>query len=578
MDDLKYQIDLLTALNDRLVNSERIYRLVSEFSGNAFLYIDYRKDRSVEMVGPWDEMVGEKITNHPFDERYMMSLINDEDQEKYKEIILEMENRGEITAKMEFRSKTKKLWVECEARVHYDESGNPVDKIISFSDITRVKARNEELIYLAYYDSLTGLYNRNYFVKSLRDMCERAENEQTNVELLFLDIDDFKKVNDSLGLLFGDELVQDLAAFIKDFQNEYVVAGRFGSDVFCVAIYNPYGQRSADYIYQTIRERLRRPFVLTNKAEITFSISAGVAEYPEAGRTALELIKNAEIVLFKAKEKGKNNIQYFEHDILQEFIKAVSIEQRLKEAIENEDFIIYFQPQFSAKTGRLRGAEALLRWPDENGGFITSPAEFIPIAEKNGAIIPIGNWVLKETIRVLNVWKSKYHYPIIVSVNISPIQLEKDNFVDYVQHLLLINEINPEWLELEITESVFINDFDEAIRKINTLRKLGIKISLDDFGTGFSSLSYLKVLPIDTLKIDKSFINTAIKDASTNIITESVVSMVKRLGLETIAEGVETEEQFEYLKEIQCDSVQGYLFGRPMSRADFEKVIVGQLM
>ncbi|MFT3984713.1 MAG: EAL domain-containing protein [Lachnospiraceae bacterium] len=577
MDDLKYQIDLLTALNDKLLNSERIYRLVSEFSGNVFLYFDYRKNGSVELVGPWDELVGDRISNHPFDERYMMSLIHDEDQKQFRDVILEMEDRRETTAKVEFRSKTKKYWIECEARVHYGESGNLVDKIIAFRDITKIKARNEELIYFAYYDSLTGLYNRNYFVKSLRDMCERAENEQVGIELLFLDIDDFKKVNDSLGLLFGDELVQDFAAFIKEFQNENVIAGRFGSDVFCVAVYHPYGQRCADHIYRSIRERLRRPFILTNKAEIIFSVSAGVAEFPEAGRTALELIKNAEIVLFNAKEKGKNNIQYFEHTILQDFIKTVSLEQRLKEAIENEDFIIYFQPQFSAKTGRLRGAEALLRWPGENGSFITSPAEFIPIAEKNGAIIPIGSWVLKESIRVMNLWKAKYHFPMIVSVNISAIQLEKDNFVDYVQHLLTSNEINPEWLELEITESVFINDFDKAITKINTLRKLGIKISLDDFGTGYSSLSYLKALPIDTLKIDKSFIDTAIKDASTNIITESVVSMVRKLGFETIAEGVETEDQFEYLKKIQCDSVQGYLFGRPMSRTDFEKLIVRQL-
>ncbi len=578
MDDLKYQVDLLTALNDKLLNSERIYRLISEFSGNVFLYVDYRKEESVEFVGPWDELVGEKLSNHPFDGRYMMSLINDEDQEQYQEVILKMENRKEVSAKMEFRTKTKKYWLECEARVHYDDAGKPIDKIISFTDITKLKARNEELIYLAYYDSLTGLYNRNYFVKSLRDMCERAESNQASIELLFLDIDDFKKMNDSLGLLFGDELVQDFAAFIKDFQNEHIIAGRFGSDVFCVAIYNPYGQRSADYIYRSIRERLRYPFILTNKAEIVFSVSAGVAEYPDAGKTALELIKNAEIVLFKAKEKGKNNIQYFEQDILQDFIKIVSLEQRLKDAIENEDFIIYFQPQFSAKTGRLRGAEALLRWPDKNGGFITGPAEFIPIAEKNGSIIPIGNWVLKEVIRVMNVWKSKYHYPIIISVNISAIQLEKENFVDDVQHLLAINEINPEWLELEITESVFINDFDEAISKIKSLRALGIKISLDDFGTGFSSLSYLKVLPIDTLKIDKSFIDTAIKDPSTNIITESVVSMVRRLGFETIAEGVETEDQFEYLKRIQCESVQGYLFGRPMPKTDFEKLIVKQLM
>ena len=577
MDDLKYQIDLLTALNDKLMNSERIYRLVSEFSGNVFVYIDFRKDYNIELVGPWDELVGEKISNHPFDEHYMLGLINDEDQKKYLEVIRGMEKRKEKSAVIEFRSKTKRYWLECEARVNYDEAGNPIDKIIAFRDITKIKVKNEELIYLAYYDSLTGLYNRNYFVKTLRDMCEKAENEQASVELLFLDIDDFKKINDSLGLLFGDELVQDFALLIKEYQNEQVVAGRFGSDVFCVAIYNPCGQRSADSIYRAIRERLRTPFKLTNKSEISFSISAGVAEYPEAGRTALELIKNAEIVLFKAKENGKNNIQYFEHDILQSFIKTVSLEQRLKEAIDNEDFIVYFQPQFSAKTGKLRGAEALLRWPDGNGDFITSPAEFIPIAEKNGAIVPIGSWVLKDTIRVMNEWKTKYHLPLIVSVNISAIHMEKDNFVDYVQHLLSLYEINPEWLELEITESVFINDFDEVIDKINTLRKLGVKISLDDFGTGFSSLSYLKVMPIDTLKIDKSFIDTAIKDESTNIITESVVNMARKLGLETIAEGVETEAQFEYLKKIQCDNIQGYLLGRPVSKAEFERLIVRQL-
>ncbi len=577
MDDLKYQIDLLTAMNEKLLNSERIYRLVSEFSGNVFVYIDYRKNSNVELVGSWDEIIGEKVCNHPFDKNFMLSLICDEDQKRFQEIIIDMESRKERISRMEFKSKNQKNWVESVARTNYDENGIPIDKIISFHDITKIKAKNEELVYFAYYDSLTGLYNRNYFVKSLRDLCEKAESEQVSVELLFLDIDDFKKINDSLGLLFGDELVQDFAGVIKEYTNENIVAGRFGSDVFCVAIYNPCGQRSADNIYTSIREQLRTPFVLTNKTEITFSVSGGVAEYPEAGRTALELIKNAEIVLFKAKEKGKNNIQYFEHDILQRFIKTVSLEQRLKEAIENEDFVIYFQPQFSAQTGRLRGAEALLRWPDEHGGFIISPSEFIPIAEKNGAIVPIGNWVLKESIRIMNDWKLKYHVPFILSINISSIQMEKDNFVDYIQHLLSLYEINPEWIELEITESVFINDFDEIIGKINTLRKLGIKISLDDFGTGFSSLSYLKVLPIDTLKIDKTFVDTAIKDVSTNIITESVVDMVNKLGLETIAEGVETPDQLEYLKRIHCDNVQGYLLGKPMSRNDFEKLLIRQL-
>ena len=576
MDDLKYQIDLLTALNERLMTSEHIYRSITEFSGYHYIYKDYRT-QTAELIGPWDESIGEKVSTLPYDERYLLNLIHEEDMKAYTENIYEMDLHHADHAKIEFRTKTRCIWIECEAIMHYDEEGKPTEKIIAYRDITKRKTQNEEVAYLAYNDSLTGLYNRNYFVRCLRDLCEKAEAEKVSVELLFIDIDDFKKINDSIGLLFGDELVQAFAVMLKEFQTENMIVGRFGSDVFIVAIYNPHGQRSADYIYKTLREKLRKPVVLTNKSEVSFTISAGVAEYPEAGKTALDLIKNAEIVLSRAKDRGKNTICYFEYDILQEFIKSVSLEQKLKDAIDHEDFTIFFQPQFESKTGKLRGAEALLRWPDEHGQFITSPGEFIPIAEKNGAIVPIGSWVLKETLKVMNNWRMRFRMPLMVSVNISAIQLEKDNFVDYIQTLLQMYEYDPKYLELEITETAFINDYDLVVEKINVLRKLGIRIALDDFGTGFSSLSYLKEMPIDILKIDKTFIDSAIVDSSAGIITQAVVDMAGKLGLKTVAEGVETEAQQKFMDSIGCDYVQGYLTGRPMSKADFEKLIIRQL-
>ncbi len=309
-----------------------------------------------------------------------------------------------------------------------------------------------------------------------------------------------------------------------------------------------------------------------------FTVSCGVAEYPDAGRTALEVIKNAEIVLYKAKERGKNGIAYFELDILNKFIRNVSVEKQLKEAIETEAFQLYFQPQYHAETGKLRGAEALLRWPEADGdGFITSPSEFIPIAEKNGAILPIGNYVIKESIRTFNDWRSKYHIPLILSINISAVQLEKENFVDNLSHTLSLYGVNPENIEIEITESVFINNFEDVIDKIKTIRGLGMRVSLDDFGTGYSSLSYLKQLPIDTLKIDKSFIETAVRDDSSSIIYESVIKMAKKLGFETVAEGVETKEQFNYLREREIDIMQGYLLGRPISKVEFEKLLIRQM-
>ena len=578
MEDLKYQIDLLTALNEKLMNSERIYRQIAEYSGNVYLYYNYRNGTTkVDFIGPWDELIGAKIAGHPYDESYMLSLILDEDQDMFRERILGMERDLTEEDTVEIRSKTRKYSFKVNAKVKYDNEDHPLEKLVTFVDITKDKLRNDELIYLAYYDSLTGLYNRNKFVSLLRDMCARAEGEQTSVEVLFVDIDNFKRINDSIGLLFGDELVQEFAVFLKTFESEDVHVGRFGSDLFVLSIYNPCGQRSADVIYRKIRERLRFPFGLSNKTDVVFTVSAGVAEYPDAGRSAVEVIKNAEIVLYRAKERGKGNIQYFEPDILTKFLNDVTVEKQLKDAIDNGDFTLFFQPQFFAETGKLRGAEALLRWPDKSGGFITSPMEFIPIAEKNGAIIPIGEWVLKESVKVMNELRLKYHFPFIMSVNISAIQLYKDNFVEFIQNLLMMYEINPEMFEIEITESVFIDDFDDVIEKINVLRGIGIRVALDDFGTGYSSLSYLKRLPIDTLKVDKAFVDSMISDDSTSIITDSVISMAKKLGFKTIAEGVESKEQLLYLQKIGCDIIQGYLLGKPMSRMDFEKVIIRQM-
>ena len=579
MEDLKYQIDLLTALNERLLASEKMYRHIAECSGTLFMYFDYKASPvKVDLVGPWDDMVGEKIANHPYDESYMLNFLLDEDQELFRTRLLEIEREGKESDSIEVRSRNKRYWLSCFVNVTYDEDNKPVEKIISIKDITKIKMNSEELEYLAYYDSLTGVYNRNYFVRKFRDMCELAESEKESVEIMFIDIDDFKKINDSIGLLFGDELVQEFGQYLKGFHTDDVIVGRFGSDVFVIAIYNPCGQRSSDVIYRKIMERLRHPFTLTNKSEMMFTVSCGVAEFPDAGRTALEVIKNAEIVLYKAKERGKNGIQYFELDILNKFIKNVSVEKQLKEAIETEAFQLYFQPQYYSEDGKLRGAEALLRWPDPEGeGFITSPAEFIPIAEKNGAIIPIGNYVLKEALKTLSDWRSKYHIPMVLSINISALSLEKENFVDNLSHLLSMYGINPDQIELEITETAFINDFEDVIDKIKTLRGLGMRVSLDDFGTGYSSLSYLKQLPIDTIKIDKSFIDNAVKDEGSSIIYESVIKMSKMLGFMTVAEGVETKEQFNFLRDKDIDIIQGYLLGKPVSKVEFEKLLIRQL-
>lgn len=570
MDALYYQVDLLKTLNDKLTNSERITKEFLVMSENAYFYFNMAEDY-FEATGNWKRLMGMKVERLT-DTELLYENVRKEDEYRLKEILLADEYRLNALTR-EICLKDNKTWLEGSVVVTYDDLGNSTEKFVCFRDITKFKAQNEELTYMAYYDSLTSLYNRNYFIKQLRDMIEKAEVNNTSVTIAMLDIDGFKKINDTVGLILGDELIQDFGQYLSAFQSDNLIVGRFGADVFIIAIYDPCGSNTIEDIHAVIRSRLKRPFVLSNRDEVYITVSTGVAEYPDAGESSFVLIKNAEVCMFKTKEINRGGIQYFDHDMLNEFLRNVSMEQRLRDAIDTESFVLYFQPQFECKSGKLRGAEALIRWLDNDGNFI-SPVEFIPLAEKSGGIIPIGNWVLREAVRTYAEWKRIFHFTGNISINISAIQLGKENFVTNVMNTLKQYRVDPKDIELEITESVFIDSFDDVIEKMNTLRELGIRVSLDDFGTGFSSLSYLKNLPIDTLKIDKTFIDTAISDASTGIITESVISMVKKLGLETIAEGVETFEQYEYLRSIECDNIQGFLLGRPMSKEDFEVLLM----
>lgn len=570
MDELRYQVDLLKAMNQKLSGRDKMFRLACDTSNNAFLYYGFEKNEVVTL-GNWDTLFSFKIQ-----EMKDVSLLFDELEDKYilpVRNILFLEKSGKSQDSVECCLKDGRTWLEFETRVIYEEEGNPTDKIVCIRDITKFKAQNEELKYMAYYDGLTGLYNRNYFVMLLGEFLRRAEEENCIVSVMFIDIDDFRKINDGMGLVIGDEVVQQYGQYLGSFANENVLVCHMNSDIYCMAIYDPRGTRSVEHIHKSIQEKVSQGFTLSNGTDMRLTVSIGVAEYPEASKSALELINCAEIVMFKAKSSGKASIQYFDAPILQEFLQNVNIENKLKEAVFNKKFCMYFQPQYYTDTQRLRGVEALIRWKDDDDKMI-SPAVFIPIAEKNGAIIPIGNWVIEESVRNYAEWKRKYGYPLIMSINISSIQYKRKDFVGKLIEIIQKYDVQPSEIELEITESILIEDFAEVKEKLMTLRDYGIRISLDDFGTGFSSLSYLNGLPIDTLKIDKSFVDKVGTDASTRIITESIVSMVSKLGYETVAEGVETKEQLDYMKTIGCDMIQGFYLGRPVPAEEIEKLLI----
>jgi diguanylate cyclase (GGDEF)-like protein/PAS domain S-box-containing protein len=567
-ESLKFKLDLMEAETEKLLYSEHIYKTALNMSEDAFIYEDLRAGKIV-VSDKFHSMFGLQ-KDIRFNQNLFINSICEDDREIVNRVMLE--RTEELSNKIiEFRLKDQKTWVMASIKINHNEEGKSIEKIIFLRNITSVKKKNEELKYMAYFDLLTGLFNRNYFVKRLNDSLLKAQNERYNVAVLYIDIDDFKVINDSLGIVAGDEVIQMFAQDIDELLDENMFAARMSNDEYCIAVINPIGNRAIDKLYKRIYELSKKTYKLINGRETHFTVSIGVAEYPESGDSALGIIKNAEIALFNVKKNGKNHICYFSNQMYNNFLESLRLERQLSTAIDNEDFLLLYQPQYDTKSSKLRGVEALIRW--EHEGNIISPDIFIPVSENNGSIISIGDWVMRKAISTLAKWKSEFEYNGIMSINISTLQIRREDFVRKLKAIIDHYFVNPEDVEIEITESVLIEDLEGVVSKINTMRAYGIKVSLDDFGTGFSSLSYLKDLPIDTLKIDKSFIDGIAKDSSTAIITQSVITMVKQLGVETVAEGVENQEQFEYLKKMNCDNIQGYLLGKPMSEDDIEKLI-----
>lgn len=569
MNELHYQLDLLKAMNLKLTEKERMYSKVCEATAEAFLYYSFEKSQ-ITTLGQWRNFFG-------FDMKDVkeFSRLIDVAEESYSlalRDVLYLEKTGETFKSVDCLMKDGRTWRQFCTRVYYGQDGTAQEKVITVADVTKYRVLNEELTYMAYYDELSGLYNRNYFVRFLGEYVRNASETNNIVSVMIIDIDDFHKVNDGYGIVVGDELVQQFGGFLKELCQENVIACHLHTDVFCMAIYAPSKNKCADSVYRAIQKRIREPFKISSGEEIPVTVSVGVAEYPEASTSALELMNCAEIVVYKCKSLGKNGIQYFNEPVRNDFFQSIELENNLKKAVANQDFIMYYQPQYYAGNRKLRGVEALIRWKDEKSQFI-SPGTFIPVAEKNGSIVPIGKWVVEQSVSQYAAWRKQFGFPFIMSINISALQYKKEDFVESIVKVLKQYEVSPSEIELEITESVLIDDFKSVYEKLKVLRDYGIRISLDDFGTGFSSLSYLKRLPIDTLKIDKSFIDTVLTDSATRVITESIINMVKALGFESVAEGVEDERQYRYLHAIGCDVIQGYLFSKPLTPEEMEAIL-----
>ena len=427
--------------------------------------------------------------------------------------------------------------------------------IVFFTDITSERQYYQRLKESAITDVQTGFLNRTGFNESFNIALETARYNKKNAALLILDIDNLQSINDSRGYNEGDSLIQGVCEVLKQFENHGVQIFRYGDDEFALIINNFDTEDSLanfiDCIYESFQIK-------------QISVSGGISFFPSNSELSEELIRFADMALQYAKKNGKNNFTYFEPDMQRLFIQKLTLQSKMTTALLENSFSQYYQPQFDINTGKLRGFEALIRWTDAELGNIP-PSIFIPIAEETGLIIPIGRWILRTAVKTLKTWQEKYRFDGVMSVNISPIQLLQDNFIEELDEIVRNEKIDPTLLEIEITEGVFIHKMEETVEKLKAIRERGIRVSLDDFGTGYSSLSYLQSLPLNTLKIDKSFINDITsKDGVQANITSSIIKMVGNMGLETIAEGVEYPEQLDLLTHFKCNIVQGFLRGKPM--------------
>lgn len=448
--------------------------------------------------------------------------------------------------------------------IEYNGKGSISNGIYSLAgvimDITSEKNNENKIKLMNYYDNITGIQNKKMFIEKFKQLINNSSNK-SKLGIIFFDIDNFKNINDSYGHEVGDEILLRLCKRIENILDGRHTFARFGGDEFIIAFSNVINQIEIKDFLDELLLKVRKPFYV-NSRKICCSISIGVSIYPNDSNRLDILLKTADMAMHTAKEEGKNRYKFFDINILNILKRQSEIEKALRTAIENNEIFMVFQPKISIKDEKVNGFEALVRWVNDELGFI-SPAEFIPIAESSGLIIDLGKYIIEESFKKCKELycstKSKFH----IAINISDIQLREEGFISFISEMLEKYNIPPEFIEFEITEGVIMKSVVKNIELLIGLKRLGVSIALDDFGTGYSSLSYLKRLPIDVLKIDKSFVDGIGVDEKSEYIAESIIKLSHSLNLKVVAEGVETKEQLGYLDKMKCDVAQGYYFSKP---------------
>lgn len=560
-EELKDQLDELIQQKIMLQEKDERHNLIVQASNIGIWDWDVTTDTYFYSDKWYDIFEIEKKEIDGREKDYRLNAIIDEDKDISTNAFNDHINCRTPYYECEYRIQTPKgkvKWVHAVGKALFDSDGKPIKMAGAHTDVTTKKESEEKIHRLAYYDSLTGLPNRSqlteYFNTTIKDCAD-------DISLIIFDIDNFKLINDSYGHEVGDKLLIEVSKRLIEKASENMYLSRIAGDDFALLIWSYSSENYLTEFVDIITDYLEG-IVRVDDYILGISVNAGIAVYRKHADNFDDLLKNADAAKYKATEK-RSRYEFYDKDINDTIVERLNLRNSLKIALDNKEFVLYYQPQYRTKEKNIMGFEALVRWKSETLGIV-SPGKFIPIAEESGLIIPLGDWILEEAIKFIKMIQQQGYPEMIISVNISAIQLIQDNFSDKVSELIKKYDLAPEYLELEITESVMMESMDSVINNINYIKEMGISIALDDFGTGYSSLNYLTKIPINTLKIDKSFIENIGIMREKNLLIGSIVEIGRKLGLSIVAEGVETVDQYNYLARMRCERIQGYFFSKPL--------------
>ncbi|MFK8080402.1 MAG: putative bifunctional diguanylate cyclase/phosphodiesterase [Granulosicoccus sp.] len=571
--------DALRASQAKLDNAQRIARL-----GNWEMTLE---DHSLTWSREFGRVIGltpdETIEFWP----ELLERIEDSDRHNVRLLAEEaIEMRESFNIEFSARSGVDNTLrrIRLEAEPHCNEQGDCTHMLGTIQDITERINAQKQIHNLAYYDLVTGLPNRAQLNEQLHYTLQLAARNKSRFALLFLDLDHFKQVNDTLGHDAGDDLLKQVSqrlthvvresdvvsagSFAGDEPGSLHTVARLGGDEFVVLLGQINRAEDAARVAERIARRVGDPYLISDQS-ISVTTTIGISVFPSDGHDSDSLMKSADVAMYHAKESGRNGYQFYSRDIHEKALARFTMESQLKAAIDNEDLTIVYQPKICFVSGLVIGVEALVRWDHPDEGNI-SPADFIPLAEETGLILPLGRWVLRTAARQMQNWVNAGMTPLTMAVNCSAVQFTRSNMVADINEAIEYSGLDPVNLEIELTESLLLKDFDAGVQILRNMKDLGVQVSIDDFGTGFSSLSYLKRLPVDKLKIDQSFVRDLCNDSGDVAIVSAIITLSHNLNLTVVAEGVETAEQYEILRNFDCNEGQGYLFGKPMQSREFE--------